>query len=147
MAAKASAKPAAVAIAYAANAILGLIVEYTAKAVANSNDIAETGEIDAIREEVQRQEVALRLAEGQARVAQEVAIARRIEDPEEVEIEEFYDYTGEGHVGLKTDGGTLAVGAGVAGKRISKRIYKFKGFAPNRASAGGDASAGVLAEK
>jgi len=115
-------------VAYAANPLLGLIVEYTSKAVTKSNAIAETGELDAISEEAQRQEVSLRLAEGQARVAQEVAIAHRIENAQEVEIEEFYDYSGEGHAGLKADAGNVTVGIGGAGKRVSKRIYKFKGF-------------------
>jgi hypothetical protein len=136
MGTKVQAKPSALTVAeqvaYAANPLLGLIVEYTAKAVAKSNDIAESGEIDAIRQEAQHQEVALRLAEGQARVAQEIAIARRIEGAEEVEIEEFYDYSGEAHAGMKTDGSMVTVGLGAAGKRVSKRIYKFKGFASNR---------------
>ena len=136
---KSSALEVAQQVAFAANPLLGLIVEYTTKAVTKSNQIAETGQIDAIRDEAQRQEVALRLAEGQARVAQEVAIARRIEDAEEVEIEEFYDYSGEGHAGLKTDGGTVTIGLGAAGKRVSKRIYKFKGFAPKLIKVPGEA--------
>lgn len=67
------------------------------------------------------------MAEAQARVAQEVAIARRIETAEEVEMEEFYDYSGEGHIGAKSDGQFLSLGAGGAGRRISRRVYRFRG--------------------
>jgi len=43
-----------------------------------------------------RQELEGRIAEYQARVAQEVAIAKRIDNALEVENEEFYDTSGEG---------------------------------------------------
>lgn len=64
-----------------------------------------------------------------AKVEQELSIARRILIAEEVEIEEFYDTSGNGGVGIKndvTDG--LSVGAHGSGRRITKRVVKFKGF-------------------
>ncbi len=42
-------------------------------------------------------------------------------------MEEFYDYSGEGHIGAKTDGESLSLGASGTGRRISKRIYRFRG--------------------
>jgi hypothetical protein len=117
---------------YATNPLLGLIVEATTHAVSETQTASQTGKIEKIRAEAERQEFALKMAENQARVAQEVAIARRIETAEEVEIEEFYDYSGEGHVGLKTDGETLGVGVGAAGKRVSRRVYRFKGNAEKK---------------
>ena len=119
----------ALSVLYAANPLLGLIVGATTDAISKTEAVSQTGEIDQIRAEAERQEFALKMAENQARVAQEVAIARRIETAEEVEIEEFYDYRGEGHAGLKTDGATLGIGVSAAGKKISRRVYRFKGNA------------------
>ena len=79
------------------------------------------------------------MAEAQARVAQELAIAKRIEVAEEVEMEEFYDYSGEASLGLKADKQSVSLGAGASGRRVSKRIYRFKSKASNITSPG-DAS-------
>lgn len=84
-------------------------------------------DIVALRLETERQELEMRMAEAQARVAQEVAIARRIQTAEEVEMEEYYDYSGDGHIGGKFDGTNISIGAGGAGRRVSKRVFKFKG--------------------
>lgn len=119
----------ALSVLYATNPLLGLIVGATTDAVSKTEAVSQTGEIGEIRAEAERQEFALKMAENQARVAQEVAIARRIETAEEVEIEEFYDYSGEGHAGLKTDGTTLGLGVSATGKKISRRVYRFKGNA------------------
>lgn len=69
------------------------------------------------------------MAERQAKVAQEVAIARRIEMAEEVEIEEFYDTSGEGNVGASTDGESVSLGLQGKGKHVVRRVYRFKGTA------------------
>ena len=42
-------------------------------------------------------------------------------------MEEFYDYSGEGSVGGKLDEKGLFVGAGGSGRRVSKRVYRFRG--------------------
>jgi len=67
----------------------------------------------------------------QARVAQEMAIAQRIAGSTDVEIEEFYDESGEigGELGGSAKGGTVSVKAGAkkAEQRVVRRIYKFKG--------------------
>jgi hypothetical protein len=106
--------------------LISQIVEATSKKVTKAESAANK-EIAELRVEAERQELQMRMAEAQARVAQEVAIAKRIETAEEVEMEEFYDYSGEGHVGAKTDGESISIGAGGSGRRVSKRVYRFRG--------------------
>jgi len=64
----------------------------------------------------------------EARVAQEIAIARRIETADNVEIEEYYDYHGKGGLGVQSSGDGIYVGASGEGQRVSKRIYRFIGW-------------------
>ncbi|MBU4524132.1 MAG: hypothetical protein KUA37_00065 [Desulfomicrobium sp.] len=88
-----------------------------------------------LEEEAIRQDIETRVLQGKARVEQELAIARRIDNAEDVEIEEYYDSSGEGALGLKTSEESLTLGASGAGRRITKRVYKFKGFRPITVSA------------
>ena len=69
----------------------------------------------------------------QAKVQQEQAIATRILLAEGVEIEEYYDISGQGNLGLSADGAseTITLGASLQGKKISKRVIKFSGFNNN----------------
>lgn len=105
------------------------IIELVKKAVSMTEDATKNGDISALQTEEARQEVSLRMAERQAKVAQEVAIARRIELAEDVEIEEFYDVSGEGVAGVKTDGESASLGLHGKGKRVVRRVYRFKGTA------------------
>lgn len=107
--------------------LIAQIVELTSKKVAKS-DKSPT-EVSSLRVEAERQELEMRIAEAQARVAQEVAIAKRIEAAEEVEHEEFYEYVSSGKAGLKVGVDSAAVDAGAGIKRVSKRVYRFKGTA------------------
>lgn len=68
------------------------------------------------------------MAESQAKVAQELAIAQRINTAEEVEIEEFYDVSGKGNIGLQVDmkSETLGLGAGVKEERLQKESIDSK---------------------
>jgi len=68
----------------------------------------------------------------QARIAQELAIAKRIENADVVEIEEFYDASGKGNIGISADAnsGVASFGIGAEGRRVVKRIYHFKGGNP-----------------
>lgn len=106
--------------------LLGQIVEIASKSVSKTETISGK-ELAVLKMESERQELQMRMAEAQARVAQEVAIARRIETAAEVEMEEFYDYSGKGHVGVNSDGESLSMGAGGSGRQISKRVYRFRG--------------------
>lgn len=86
--------------------------------------------LDALKVQAEKQDIELGLAEAQARVAQELAIAGRIENAEEVEIEEYYEGSAEGHLGARMENGAIGLGAGGSGRRVVKRIYRFKGFDP-----------------
>ena len=71
-----------------------------------------------------------------ARIEQELAIARRIDCAEEVEIEEFYDTSGKGSAGLTADmkSESATLGLSGEGRRVTKRVYHFKGWRPLDAS-------------
>lgn len=106
--------------------LLTQIVKATSKKVSNA-EAATDDEISVLRVEAEKQDLQMRIAEAQARVAQEIAIAKRIENAEEVEMEEFYDYSREGHAGVQTDGKSVSIGANGGSRRVSKRIYRFRG--------------------
>lgn len=95
------------------------------------SDRPDTDKVDELREETVKRELEMRMAEAEARVAQELAIARRIETAEEVEMTEFYEYAGEGHAGVKANQSSISVGVSGSGRRISKRKFIFKGGAVN----------------
>ena len=92
-----------------------------------TKDVADSGDLEEMKAVEMRQELEMRMAERQAKVAQELAIAQRIKTAEEVEIEEFYDYSGEGNLGLNVKDDGVMVGAGGKGSRVVKRICRFKG--------------------
>lgn len=101
-------------------------------------DAPSNADLSSVRLETERQENEMRRLEAQAKVAQEMAIATRIQTAAEVQIEEFYEYSGEGKVGLNTDSSGLNLGASGAGKRICKRVYRFTGVLENIAIPGGE---------
>ncbi|SFJ43758.1 hypothetical protein SAMN04487936_102169 [Halobacillus dabanensis] len=70
------------------------------------------------------------LLEYQAKVAQEVAIANRIESATEVEIEEYYGKSGDGTVGVSAKQDSVTVGVSGSKQNVTKRIYKFRGMDP-----------------
>ena len=105
-------------------AIIAAIAEGVAKVPVDTNSNSDLLEVN---KETERLENEMRRLEAQAKVAQEMAIASRIEQALEVQIEEFYEYAGEGKAGLTADQKGLTIGVSGAGKRISKRIYKFSG--------------------
>ena len=76
--------------------------------------------------EAQKLEIKLREMEASAKAAQEIAIARRIESAERVEIEEYYDTTGTANLGLSADS-TIKLGVSGSGRLVSRRIVRFHG--------------------
>ncbi|MFJ5692108.1 hypothetical protein [Providencia stuartii] len=66
--------------------------------------------------------------QSQAKVEQELSIARRIMCAKEVEIEEFYDLKGSGSAGVNQLDGGVQIGISGEAHRVSRRIVKFKGF-------------------
>lgn len=106
-----------------------LVVEGMEKSVQAING-ASQGSTESLEVEVIKQKMKMEFAQAQARVAQELAIAKRIENAAEVEIEEFYDTSGKGNLGLQADlkAETAALGLGGEGRKITKRIYHFRGW-------------------
>lgn len=115
-------------IALGLNPVTSLILAATEKAIKKSDEITENGNIEALKDEAMRQEISLKMAREQARVSQEIAIARRIDTAEEVSIEEYYDTSGEGGIGLKSTEAGISLGINGSGKQVVKRVYKFKGW-------------------
>ena len=91
------------------------------------DNVASNKNLTTLELDAKKQELNIALAEAQARVAQELAIARRIEVAEQVEIEEFYDLNGDANLGVQGKGKAIALGLTASGQRVSKRIYKFTG--------------------
>lgn len=82
--------------------------------------------LSELEEEVVRQQMYEKINEAKARVAQEVAIAERIQNAETVEIEEFYDFSGKGSLGLDIEE-TISLGLKASGQKVTRRVYKFNG--------------------
>lgn len=112
----------------AATPLIGAPVAAIIRASKDSERASETNDLQVLTEEAARQRVELQMAEMQAKVAQEMAIAQRIQSAAEVEIEEYYEGTGEGNVGIKTKDGAISLGASAKGNKVTKRIYRFKGY-------------------
>lgn len=87
--------------------------------------------IDNLKLEALKQEILMGAQLHQAKVEQEQAIAQRIAKAEEVEIEEYYDLAGAASLGLSGSIDTSEINFGVkgSGRKVTKRIYRFKGKA------------------
>lgn len=94
------------------------------------------GTLDDLETEARREEIIQRIAEARARVRQEVAIARRLETATVVEIEESYDYRGDGQVGLQVDGKEVNLGVNGSGAKVFRRTYRFSGWKGQSPAAG-----------
>jgi hypothetical protein len=64
----------------------------------------------------------------QAKVEQEVSIARRILCAQEVEIEEFYDVKGSGSAGFSQQEQGVQLGLAGDVQRVTRRVIRFNGF-------------------
>lgn len=64
----------------------------------------------------------------QAKVEQEVSIARRILCTQEVEIEEFYDVKGSGSAGFSQQEQGVQLGLAGDVQRVTRRVIRFNGF-------------------
>lgn len=109
--------------------LTNLIAKEVVKSVQKSSSVSNEGDLSKLENEARLQEIESRISEYQARVTQELAIAKRIETAAEVEIEEFYDTTGSGGVGLQygAEGG-FNLGVNGNGRKVTKRVYRFKGL-------------------
>jgi hypothetical protein len=106
--------------------LFGLIIDGVKE---SSKDMEKAKSLDSLKEESIKQEIMMEFSKHQARVAQELAIAKRIENALEVEIEEYYDNSGKADAGLNINVAAQTGGFGLSneGRRISKRVYRFKG--------------------
>ncbi|SDB01670.1 hypothetical protein SAMN02927930_00007 [Pseudidiomarina indica] len=108
--------------------ILGPAIVAMTRASRQLEVASDSNNIVTLNDEANRQRVELSMAEMQAKVAQEVAIARRIEEADEVEIEEYYEGEAQGNAGLETDGSSVLFGVSGKGSRVTKRVYRFKRY-------------------
>ena len=103
-------------------ALTGVVLDSAHK----TDELQESGELSALNDEAKKQAISLQMAKMQATVAQELAIAERIQNAEEVEIEEYYE--GEKSAGINAvaniDGGSISLGG--SGRQVTKRVYRFK---------------------
>lgn len=106
---------------------LGAIVAALAKSQEELKEAEKKGVV-SLEEEARKQRVVMEFQSHQARVSQELAIAQRISLSNTVEIEEFYDTSGKGALGIKADEAGLTVGASGEGRRVTKRVIKFTGW-------------------
>src|SRR5699024_5849812 len=100
-----------------------VVGELLSKTLTDRQEKNTNQSLEQLEEQASKQEISDRLSESQAKVLQELAIARRIETADEVEIEEYFDTTGEGNVGVKTNDKSINVGVGGSGRRVVKRVY------------------------
>jgi hypothetical protein len=112
---------------YVVSPALARLVEATTGAINEAVKAGDKGELQALQLEAQRQEIMMSMAERQAKVTQELALAHRIETAEDVEMEEFYDVSGSGELGIKSDSSAVTAGLSGHGQKVTKRIFRFKG--------------------
>lgn len=110
--------------------VTGVFVE---KAVEKAWDIYKENKekaktLDELKELEIKQNIDLRVLEKQAKIQQELAIAKRIHNALEVEIEEYYDSSLKAYSGLKANNDSIDLGISGEGQKITKRVFKFKGL-------------------
>ena len=103
------------------------LAESIIKSILNLDDLKGNKNVDEIENELDRQEQEAKIKSLLAKVAQETAIATRIENATEVTIEEFYSDDLEGKAGINATKENISIGLSGSGKTLTKRIYTFKG--------------------
>lgn len=104
-----------------------LIMQSAARLVGGPSQDEMTAGKEQLSDEVAREEAKARIAITVAQAQQEFAIATRIMSAEEVMIEEYYDATGAGSLGLDADE-NVELGVKGSGRKIVKRIVRLKGW-------------------
>lgn len=109
--------------------LLGPVVAIATALATSQNEIkeAEAQSLESLENAARKQQIVMDFQTHQARVAQEISIAQRIASSAEVEIEEYYDLSGKANAGLKAEEKSVALGVAGEGRRVTKRIIKFKG--------------------
>ena len=104
-----------------------MISESLLQSSTKSKDIIHNGSEKEIQKEIDRKVAEAKILELEAKISQELAIANRIENAVDVEIEEYYEGSGSGKIGGSTDGKSINAELSGDGKKVIKRIFKFKG--------------------
>ena len=115
-------------IAFPVYGLAGTIIEQFIDSNKNSREILNSNDEQKIKIELARKKAETEILEMEAKIAQELAISKRIENANIVEIEEFYEGLGSGHVGFTPEGNSIKLGASGEGKKVVKRVYRFTGF-------------------
>jgi len=118
---------------YVTNKIISEVFDLVKSKIGAAERVSQSNDLKLIDTEAKRQALELQMAHAQAKVAQELAIAQRIENATEVIIEEYYEDEGQGNAGVTTDEKGLTIGISGNSRKITKRIYRFVGE-PNRTS-------------
>ena len=94
----------------------------------SSREILQTNDETKINNELKRKKVETEILEMEAKIAQELAISKRIENAEIVEIEEYFEGFGKGNAGVNVEEKSFKVGLSGEGRKVTKRVYRFTGF-------------------
>ncbi len=112
------------------NFVAGTLFNLGLKKITEQFDKSADSTISEMQEAAMRVEIQASVLLTQAKVEQELAISRRIDSAEEVEIEEYYDISGKGNIGLNIESETIDFGLSAKGRKVTKRIIRFKGCGP-----------------
>jgi len=104
-----------------------LIEKMLNKSLESFSKTSEKSSLQELQEDALKEEIKASVLENQAKIEQELAIARRIDSAEEVEIEEYYDVSGKAGLGINGSEEAISIGVNGEGRRITKRVVKFKG--------------------
>lgn len=118
-----------------ATPLLGPVAGVLVNSARDTEVAARSGEMSALTTEAKKQELSLHMARMQAQVAQELAIAHRIERAVEVEIEEYYEGSAKGGVNGSIEPTVASLSIGGEGRKVVKRVYRFKGSVDEPGSA------------
>lgn len=106
----------------------GYLIRKIASNIVEDSGSEKPNKLEDLRIEAEKQALTMKMAEAEARVAQELALAQRIATADEVEMEEFYETAADGKAGVSTQGESLSAGISGSGRRVTKRIFRFKGI-------------------
>lgn len=93
--------------------------------VADSLKFLQGKSANEAAQEAERNKLAMEMLQAKARAEQELAIAERIRTAVEVEIEDYYDVSGHGQLGVDAESSSVGMRGG--GQRVSRRVVRLKG--------------------
>jgi hypothetical protein len=102
-----------------------LVFDQIVKSVEKSRIAIESNDSNEIESEINRKKAETQIYLLEAKIAQEFAIAKRIEEADIVEIEEYYEKAGKGNLGVSVKENVMSAGVSAEGQNVTKRIYRF----------------------